>query len=99
MSEQTPFYQTTPMPLVELQQHIEKAKKQDERVMLILTAKAYPMTSFKIWQTYKSLWRERIKEESLRRSLTNLATSGKVIKCDETEMGGYGIKIHKWRLA
>ena len=48
MSEPTPFYQTTPMPLSELQQRIEKAEKQDERVMLILTAKAYPMTAFNI---------------------------------------------------
>jgi len=99
MTEPTPFYNTTGMPLAELTQHIEKAKKQNERVLLILKAKGYPMTSYKIWQVYKSWWPERVKEESLRRSLTNLSYEWKVIKCAEKEMGGYGINIHKWRLA
>jgi len=99
--EPTPFYNTVNMQSDELQLHIQKAKKQDERVLLILRAKRIPMTSFRIWQTYKSWWPERVKEESLRRSLTNLskADNAMVVKCDEKEMGGYGISIHKWRTA
>lgn len=97
--EPTPFYNTTGLPLDELKDLIASAKVQNERVLLILKAKPFPLTSFKIWGIYKSWWPSRIKEESLRRSLSNLSKSGNVIKCKEKEMGGYGIEIHKWRLA
>ena len=98
MIEPTPFYQTTPIHLVELQQRIEKAKKQDERVLLILTAKPYPQTAYNIWQTYQS-WFNNCPITSIRRSLTNISHSGKVIKCPEMGQGQYGMLTHKWKLA
>ena len=98
MIEPTPFYQTTPIHLVELQQRIEKAKKQDERVLLILTAKPYPLTAYQVWQTYQS-WFNNCPITSIRRSLTNLSYSDKVVKCPEMGQGQYGMLTHKWRLA
>ena len=98
MSEPTPFYQTTPMPLAELTHHIETAKKQNERVLLILKAKAYPMTAYQVWQSYQA-WFNNCPITSIRRSLTNLSNSGRVIKCPEMGQGNYGMMTHKWKLS
>lgn len=96
--ETQPFYNTTGLPLDELMDRIEKAKKQDERVILILTATPYPLTAFQILIKYQS-WFNNAPITSIRRSLTNLSKSGKVIKCSEMGQGCYGMLTHKWRLA
>ena len=98
MTEPAAFYQTTPMPLAELTQHISQAKKQNERVLLILKAKSYPQTAYQVWQSYQA-WFKNTPITSIRRSLTNLSYSGQVIKCHEMGMGQYGMLTHKWKLA
>lgn len=92
------FYNTTGLGIVELNERIRKAKKQDERVMLILRLKERPMTAFEVWNLYqKHCGNAPI--TSIRRSLSTLSNTGKVIKCEEKGMGQYGMLTHKWRAA
>lgn len=98
MSEQPHFYNTLNINGQNLLNAIESAKKQEDRIMVIMQAKRRPMSPSQILEVYKSWFTGNTPLTSIRRALTNLTNSGKLEKTETQVPGIYGQSEHKWRL-
>jgi hypothetical protein len=65
-----PYYNTTNLTNSALFEAIEKATKQNERVMLIFKTKNRPMSASDIWQIYKT-WFNNCPLTSIRRAISS----------------------------
>lgn len=95
--ETATYYNTTRLTTSDLMEAIEKARIQNDRVLLILKTKKYPRTASDIHSTYQA-WFTNCPLTSIRRALTTLSHDWKVIKCSDMGMGIYGKLTHKWAI-
>jgi hypothetical protein len=99
MSEQPHYYNTLNIGGQKLLNAIENAKKQKARVMVIMQAKRRKMTPSEVHSVYVAWFKGNPPLTSIRRSMTDLTTSGKLEKTPDKVMGIYGSPEHKWQLS
>lgn len=98
MSETPAFYNTININGQNLLNAIENAKKQEDRIMVIMQAKRRPMSPSEIHSVYLAWFTKRTPITSIRRALTNLTKADKLEKTDIQIQGIYGKPEHKWQL-
>jgi len=99
--EITTIHKTADYDLSERFALIEKAKIQDDRVMLIFNQLKIPMTPRQVLEWYNSWFNEQPEIGSIRRSITNLTTADKLSHV--LNENGKHMKVkhgleHLWRL-
>jgi hypothetical protein len=97
MSETPHYYNTLNTGGQNLLNAIENAKKQEDRIMVIMQAKRRKMTPSEVHGVYIA-WFSNTPIWSLRRAMTNLSNDGRLEKTDERVPSPYNSKEHKWQL-
>ena len=98
MSETPHYYNTLNINGQNLLNAIENAKKQEDRIMVIMQAKRRPMSPSQILEVYKSWFTGNTPLTSIRRALSNLTKADKLEMTPDRIMGIYGQPEHKWQL-
>ena len=98
MSETPHYYNTLNIGGQNLLNAIENAKKQEDRIMVIMQAKRRPMSPSQIFEVYKSWFTGNTPLTSIRRALTNMTKADKLEMTDIQVQGIYGKPEHKWQL-
>ena len=100
------YFNTNNLTGAELTEAVQKATKQNERVMLIYKAKNRPMSPSEVWNTYNA-WFNRSLIGSIRRSITNLSATEdrkgnpitpKLTHTGTLRPGPFGAKEGVWEL-
>lgn len=91
------FYNTTEEDDNTNQVFINIARNQDQIILDFF--RKYPNDSFTPDAVHWNLYDERTPVTSVRRSITNLTASGKLIKTDNKQLGHYGRMCYQWKLA
>ena len=89
------FYNTTDLNEILLNREINNAKNQNQKVLAIF--KQYPNKHFSPCDISKRL-RDKYPLTSIRRSITNLTTAGKLTKTYKQKIGVYGKPTNTWIL-
>ncbi len=98
MSEQPVFYNTINIGDQNLLNAIENAKKQEDRIMVIMQAKRRPMSPSQVLEVYKSWFAGNTPLTSIRRAMSNLTKADKLEMLEDRIQGIYGQPEHKWQL-
>jgi hypothetical protein len=94
----TPYWPTTPLTLEQMAGALRLAEQQDEAVLAIfraLDSRLAPSAVHRIGVANGRQWLLT----SVRRSMTNLANAGPLVRLTDTRMGPYGRPEHLWALA
>lgn len=96
---QTPYWNTTPLPVSELAAAIARADKQDDAVMAIFRAIGGELGPSQVWKVGTANGMGWVLT-SVRRSMSNLADPkcGALVKLRTTRMGMHGVREHLWAL-
>lgn len=96
---QTPYWNTTPLPVSELADAIKRADKQDDAVMAIFRSIGGELGPSQVWKIGTANGMGWVLT-SVRRSMTNLANPncGALVKLRTTRMGMHGVREHLWAL-
>lgn len=89
------YYNTNKASGQALLNFTEKANNQKELVYTVFQWNVRPLS----WCNIKQLLVEDMHEVSIKRCITDLYKEGKLVKTDEMEIGIYGKKVHKYKLA
>ena len=92
------FYNTTNLTGNDLQQAVDAATKQNDRVILIYKAKNRPMSPSQVLDVYNAWW-PRCPITSIRRAITNLTIHGFLSHTGTLRPGPFGAKDGVWKLA
>ena len=92
----SPFYNTTGERDPELSEYREQAKSQDETILEFF--ECYHALSFTPFEIQAAVMIEA-PITSVRRSITNLTTAGKLRRTDEKREGDYGRPCYCWTIA
>lgn len=93
-----PYWPTTPLSLHQMAGAIRLAEQQDEAVVAIFRALQSKLTPSQVHLIGERNGRQWLLT-SVRRSMTNLANAGPLVRLDETQQGPHGRPEHFWRLA
>ena len=96
---QTPYWNTTPLPVSELAAAIARADKQDDAVLEIFRAIGGELGPSQVWKIGTANGMGWVLT-SVRRSMSNLADPkcGALVKLRTTRMGLFGAREHLWSL-
>lgn len=89
------FFNTT-KEVEELPEYTQKAEKQDERVIEILTKAKEYLTPYEVWVRYCNYYNSETPITSIRRSLTVLTNQGLLGRLEVKKIGNYGRKTYQW---
>jgi hypothetical protein len=90
------YYNTTNLIGQDLLKEIENAKTQEDKILLFF--KKYPLQYFSPSEIFSSVFNYNVPLTSVRRAITNLTNSGKLIKTDKKKQGSYGKPNFCWKL-
>jgi hypothetical protein len=93
-----PYYATTPLSLHQMAGAIRLAEQQDEAVIAIFRALQSKLTPSQVHLIGLRNGRQWLLT-SVRRSMTNLANAGPLVRLNDTQQGPHGRPEHFWRLA
>lgn len=93
-----PFYNTIHLEGQELAQAKEQTGLQDARVLGLFEFYDKSLTPFEVHELYQNAY-GRVCITSVRRSITCLTDSGKLVKTSEMRQGGFGKKNYCWKLS
>ena len=89
------FYNTINLVGTDLKEARHKVNRQEDRILEIFRIAERAMTPETVEGTYNDLF-PPVPLTSIRRAITNLTTSGHLVKCDKMAMGKYGKPVHFW---
>lgn len=89
------YYNTTSEFAKILDNSIKKTKKQEE-IILNAFKQICEMTPSEVWTNYFDV--DNVPITSVRRSITDLTSEGKLIKTEVKKLGIYGKPEHIWKL-
>jgi len=97
MKEQLNFFNTIMLDGRELDEATLAAKKQNDRIYLLLKHAARPMTPFELHGYYIKIYTD-CPVTSIRRGMTTLTTQGKLEKLEKQKAEQYGKPNHLWQV-
>jgi hypothetical protein len=97
MGKERTYYNTNNECGGELSASKERALRQQNRILSFF--QTFPEDRFTPEDVWKALYTEDTPITSIRRAITNLTSSGNIIKTDHMKVSSYGKKCHTWQSA
>ena len=92
------YYNTTDAPAEVVVKRKQHNLKQDDRILEIFKRAQKPLTPFDVFHQHKVQYHFEIPITSVRRAITNLTQSGKLIKSNTKKEGDYSRENYTWKI-